>query len=108
MRRVIALVLAVMLLLPPLAADPIVYEYEPYTEEEFPIWSLELRRAESIFFGSLVVTFPVVMGVYSLASSLGMQGPSEEYQQVLIQAGIAAGLSLIISLTDWIIGKVSD
>ena len=49
MRRVIALVLAVMLLLPPLAADPIVYEYEPYTEEEFPIWSLELRRAESIW-----------------------------------------------------------
>ena len=108
MRRVIALLLAVLLILPPLAADPIEYEYEPYTEEEFPIWSHELRRAESIFFGSLVITFPVAMGVYSLASMMGMPGPTEEYQQVLIQAGIAAGLSLIISLTDWIIGKVSD
>ena len=106
MRRVIALLLAVLLILPPLAADPIEYEYEPYTEEEFPIWSHELRRAESIFFGSLAITFPLSMGAYSLATSLGAQGPSEPYQQVLIQLGVAAGLSLIIALTDWIIGAV--
>ena len=46
------------------------------------------------------------MGAYSLATSLGAQGPSEPYQQVLIQLGVAAGLSLIIALTDWIIGAV--
>ena len=108
MRRIIALLLAVLIALPPLAADTIDFEYEPYTEEEFPIWSHELRRAESIFFGSLVITFPVAMGVYSLASMMGMPGPSEEYQQVLIQAGIAAGLSLIIADTDWILGKVGN
>ena len=62
MRRIIALLLAVLIALPPLAADTIDFEYEPYTEEEFPIWSHELRRAESIFFGSLVITFPVAMG----------------------------------------------
>ena len=108
MRRVIALLLAVLLILPPLAADPIEYEYEPYTEEEFPIWSYELRRAESIFFGSLVITFPVAMGVYALGKQFGMPTPPETYQEVLIEAGIAAGLSLVIALTDWLIGRFSE
>ncbi len=107
MKKAISLLLAALLLLSPLAADPIEYEYEPYEKEEFPIWSLELRRAESIFFGSLVLTFPVAMGIYSLASTLGMPTPSEDYQQVLQQALIAGGLSLIIAGTDWIIGRVS-
>ena len=107
MKKAISLLLAALLLLSPLAADPIEYEYEPYETEEFPIWSLELRRAESIFFGSLVLTFPVAMGIYSLASTLGMPTPSEDYQQVLQQALIAGGLSLIIAGTDWIIGRVS-
>ena len=107
MKKAISLLLAALLLLSPLAADPIEYEYEPYEKEEFPIWSLELRRAESIFFGSLFLTFPVAMGIYSLASTLGMPTPSEDYQQVLQQALIAGGLSLIIAGTDWIIGRVS-
>ena len=107
MKKAISLLLAALLLLSPLASDPIEYEYEPYEKEEFPIWSLELRRAESIFFGSLVLTFPVAMGIYSLASTLGMPTPSEDYQQVLQQALIAGGLSLIIAGTDWIIGRVS-
>lgn len=107
MKKAISLLLAALLLLSPLASDPIEYEYEPYEKEEFPIWSLELRRAESIFFGSLVLTFPVAMGIYSLASTLGMPTPSEDYQQVLQQTLIAGGLSLIIAGTDWIIGRVS-
>ncbi len=107
MRKIIAAVLIVLMIVPPLAADPIQYEYEPYEEDEFPIWSMELRRAETIFFGSLVLTFPVAMGIYSLASTLGMPTPEEEYKQVLQQALIAGGLSLIIAGTDWIIGKVN-
>ncbi len=107
MRRIIASILILLTVIGPAAADPIVYEYEPYEEEEFPIWSLELRRAESIFFGSLVITFPVAMGIYSLASTLGMPTPDEDYQKVLQQALIAGGLSLIIAGTDWIIGKVA-
>lgn len=107
MRKIIAAVLIVLMIVPPLAADPIQYEYEPYEEDEFPIWSMELRRAETIFFGSLVLTFPVAMGIYSLASTLGMPTPEEDYKQVLQQALIAGGLSLIIAGTDWIIGKVN-
>ena len=107
MRKIIAAVLIVLMIAPPLAADPIQYEYEPYEEDEFPIWSMELRRAETIFFGSLVLTFPVAMGIYSLASTLGMPTPEEDYKQVLQQALIAGGLSLIIAGTDWITGKVN-
>ncbi len=106
MKRFIALVLLILMTLN-LGATSLNYQYEPYTQDEFPDWALELRRAESIFFGSLVITFPVSMGIYSLATALGMPGPSEQYQQVLIQAGIAAGFSLIIALTDWIIGAVT-
>ena len=108
MRRLIALMLIILMVIPPVVADPIEYEYEPYEEEEFPIWSYELRRAESIFFGSLVITFPVAMGVYALGRQLGMPTPSETYQEVLVEAGIAAGLSLVIALTDWLIGRFSD
>ena len=100
-------VLAVMLLLLisyNLMADPVVYEYEPYTEEEFPIWVHELRRAESIFFGSFVLTFPVAALCYNIAAQYGMPTPSENYQQVLMQAAWAAGLSLLITGIDWIIG----
>ena len=107
MKRVVAAVLIILTVLTPLSADPIEYEYEPYEKEEFPIWTQELRRAESIFFGSLVITFPVAMGIYNLAANLGMPTPSEDYQKVLQQALIAGGLSLIIAGTDWIIGKVS-
>ena len=106
MKKTIALILIFLILALPLMADPIQYEYEPYTEEEFPIWAHELRRAESIFFGSLAITFPLSMGAYALVTSLGVQGPSEPYQQALIQLGVAAGVSLIIALTDWIIGAV--
>ncbi len=106
-RRAIAVLLIFLTVLGPVFSDPIEYEYEPYEEDEFPIWSQELRRAETIFFGSLVITFPVAMGIYSLASSLGMPTPEKDYQQVLQQALIAGGLSLVIAGTDWIIGKVS-
>ncbi len=107
-RKMISVLLIFLTLLTPVFADPIEYEYEPYEEDEFPIWSQELRRAETIFFGSLVLTFPVAMGIYSLASSLGMPTPEQDYQRVLQQALIAGGLSLVIAGTDWIIGKVAS
>ena len=108
MKKALALLLIVLMAIPPVFSDPIEYEYEPYEEEEFPIWSYELRRAESIFFGSLVITFPVSMGIYALGKQLGMPTPSETYQEVLIEAGIAAGLSAVIAFADWLIGRLSD
>ncbi len=107
MKRILALILIFAISFS-LFADPIQFEYEPYEEDEFPLWTYELRRAESIFFGSLVITFPLSMAAYNIAANLGMNTPDETYKQVLQQALWASGASLVIALTDWIIGKVSD
>ena len=58
MRRAISILL-IFLLSFSLFAEPIEFEYEPYEEDEFPVWLSEIRRAESIFFGSMVITFPL-------------------------------------------------
>ena len=43
MRRAIA-VLMLMLISFSLFSDPIKFDYEPYEEDEFPIWLSEIRR----------------------------------------------------------------
>ncbi|MDY4609322.1 MAG: hypothetical protein SPD11_01745 [Sphaerochaetaceae bacterium] len=83
-------------------------DYEPYTKDEFPIWSGKLRRAESLFFGSFPLAFPLVALAYNLAVNLGAP-PVEEtagIKTVLVQLGAAAGVSFTIALTDFIIGEV--
>ena len=32
-------------------------DYEPYNDEEFPKWVLDIRRGEVIFFGTIPITF---------------------------------------------------
>ena len=105
MKRTIALIL-IICLSASLFATPIKYEYEPYEEEEFPLWSRELRRAESIFFGSFVITLPVTALCYSLAESLGAELTDNEGWLFGQQALIAGGLSLGIALTDFILGRI--
>lgn len=83
-------------------------DYEPYTAEEFPIWSGKLRRAESLFFGSFPLALPLVVLAYNLAVNLGAP-PVEEnagIKTALVQLGAAAGVSFTIALTDFIIGEV--
>lgn len=83
-------------------------DYEPYTKDEFPIWSGKLRRAESLFFGSFPLAFPLVVLAYNLAVNLGAP-PVEDsagIKTVLVQLGAAAGVSFTIALTDFIIGEV--
>lgn len=72
--------------------------YEPYTKAEFPKWSLDLRRAETIFFGGIPIVFPLVGAAYSIA------GQKPEFLQTL---GIACAVSAAITLIDYIIGVVS-
>jgi hypothetical protein len=83
-------------------------EYEPYAEDEFPIWSGKLRRAESLFFGSFPITLPVVVLAYNLAVNLGASPVEEDpgLKTALVQFGIAAGVSFSIALTDFIIGEI--
>lgn len=104
MKRLVALLLLSAIFLSLAYSDRIEYEYEPYEEEEFPVWSHELRRAESLFFGSLVLTYPAAMCIYSLAGRAGADIPGG-VTRVLQQAGVAAGLSLVIVGVDWILGR---
>ena len=104
MKRIIALVL-IMVSLSSLFADPIKYEYEPYQKDEFPEWTMELRRAKIIFFGSFVITLPVAMAAYNIGKNLGMKTPDDDMVGTLYQFAGAAGLSLLITGIDWIMGK---
>lgn len=92
----------------PLASTPLA-PYEPYQEDEFPLWSYKLRRGEIIFFGSFVVTMAVASLGYTLAKNAGWVPPAKDpVTALLIQGGIASGLSLGIAVADYIIGEVRN
>jgi hypothetical protein len=81
--------------------------YVPYEKDEFPLWTYKLRRAESLFFGSLVLTFPIAVLSYNLAVNyLSFSEASSDLNALLLEAGIASALSLGISVADFIIGEV--
>nr|WP_321304206.1 hypothetical protein [uncultured Sphaerochaeta sp.] len=109
MRRVMVILLLLLMIFPlQLSADQL-KGYEPYEEEEFPLWSYKIRRAETLFFGSMVITIPVAALLYRVAvDSELITTPSSELQGFLMQGSIAAGLSLGISIADYIIGEVGN
>lgn len=111
MKRVIALLLICLMSFSLFAADtkkntvsPVKYEYEPYDKDEFADWTMELRRAETIFFGSFVITLPLSMLAYNAAIALGAPKPDSTSTAFLYQLAGAAGLSLVITGVDWILG----
>jgi hypothetical protein len=82
-------------------------DYTPYQPEEFPQWSIKLRRAETLFFGSL----PITIGVTGLACSAvqlasGNRLFAEPVQDSLTVLSIAGILSLGIALADYIVGEM--
>lgn len=81
------------------------YSFTPYEDGEFPNWSLDLRRAETIFFGSYVITMPVAAGSIALMNNLDMLS-MDNRQQVFATIGVATGLSLFIAGLDWMLGKI--
>ncbi|HHU88344.1 MAG: hypothetical protein ACOXZ2_00975 [Sphaerochaetaceae bacterium] len=103
MKKVIALLLiAVFSLQMVVAAD-----YEPYRSDEFPQWSIKLRRAETLFFGAIPLTLGATGIVYSVARSFGAgQLHTDSNKETLALLGIAGGVALIVALTDFIIGEV--
>lgn len=110
MKRIIAVLLLISLLFS-LSAETIThssfnYKYESYDEEEFPLWTIELRRAETIFFGSLVFTVPISSLALGLMSNQGIIIFENNTQSALVTLSSAAGLSLVVSAVDWILGKM--
>lgn len=82
-------------------------DYEDYTIDEFPTWSWKLRRGESLFFGSLAVTFPVSVLAYNLVvnSPLVANKPTDKFTALKYQVSIATILSLSIAIGDYILGE---
>lgn len=107
MKRLVAILLILLLLAPATLLGEPLKEYVPYEEGEFPLWSYKIRRAEQIFFGSMMITIPVAALIYSIAVKNDViAAPTTEAQSYLIGASIAAGLSLGVSIADYIIGEV--
>ncbi len=73
-------------------------DYEPYKQDEFPQWSLDLRRAETLFFGGLPIAYPLTSLAFSLAG---------KQQDFFTTIGIACVVSFVITVVDYILGVVS-
>jgi hypothetical protein len=102
MRKVIGILLLIIILGTPLFATPPV----EYQVEEFPIWAITLRRGETLFFGSLPLTFALTSLTYSIAQNAGAPAlSSTELGETAILFGSAAVLSATIALIDYYIGK---
>ncbi|NCC64538.1 MAG: hypothetical protein EOM15_07770 [Spirochaetia bacterium] len=107
MKKVLVVLMLVLVLTPSYLVSEPLKGYEPYEENEFPLWTYKLRRAETLFFGSMVLTLPAAALIWSLAQRSNMVSPaSTELQNLLIQASIAATISLGIATADYIIGEI--
>ena len=73
-------------------------DYEPYKQDEFPKWSLELRRAECIFFGGIPIAYPLTTLAFGLA---------KKQTSFVENLAIACSVSAAIALIDYIIGVVN-
>ena len=95
-------------------------EAEEYSQDEFPQWTILLRRAEIIFAGSVPFTMLLTNIGYSLygAISTGIGDgysienitqsstmTTEERYQVL---GISLSLSAVISAADFVLGLIEE
>ena len=74
-------------------------DYEPYSKSEFPKWSLDLRRAECLFFGGIPIAYPLT----SLA--LGLANQELSFMQTL---GIACSVSAVVTIIDYILGVINE
>ena len=85
----------------------------PYKPDEFPQWTVDLRRAEIITIGSFPLSFMFTALIYdiSMAASNNFDptipfGSNRSQQDVTNLLLISAGVSVAIGLTDFIIHQV--
>ncbi len=113
MKKALIILLIVSLTLSSLGADRLThsslkYEYEEYEDEEFPIWSTELRRAETLFFGSYVFTIPIAGLALTGLKSVGAVSGTTTESDAIITLSVASGLSLFVASLDWVIGRIQN
>lgn len=75
------------------------FKYSSYEDAEFQTWMHKARRAETLFFGGIPITFAFVSLGYSLLNKEPNFWP---------MMGISAATSALISLADYIVGEVND
>jgi len=93
-KKLITFVLLICLCMP-LFAGLDMSKAEPYKEDEFPKWALDIRRTEVIFMGALPLTFIAANAINSaIGSEMGFFNTLT----------IAAGVSAAITLADYVIG----
>lgn len=73
-------------------------DYEPYRNEEFPKWTIDLRRAECIFFGGIPIAYPLT------ALTFGLFKQDADFGKTL---AISCGVTLVIAVIDYILGLVN-
>jgi hypothetical protein len=98
-------------------------EYEPYSPEEFPRWARKLRRFESIFFGSIPITFFFTSAGFEtyayidhnyspdyLPLFLGNSPAKQQYLADTLWQRVAVGLSLsaLVAGLDYLLGLDGD
>lgn len=104
MKRIVAIVLLLVL-----CVSPLVAEYVPYTQDEFPQWSIKLRRAETLMFGALPITLGVTSLSYAAALSFGASRMYDDtFKDSMAVIGIAGTLALVVAIADYIIGEMQD
>jgi hypothetical protein len=85
----------------------------PYKPDEFPQWTVDLRRAEIVTIGSFPLSFMLTALIYDLSKSaasgfdptvpFGSSRSQDDIRNMLI---ISGSVSLAIGLTDFIIHQV--
>jgi len=88
------------------AVDSNEVSYELYKYNEFPDWLHKVRRAESLFIGSLPLTF----GAVTLAANIFTVNSSGSLDNVdyLFRIGISAAVSLGIVIIDFMLGELQN
>lgn len=79
--------------------------YEPYEQQEFPQWLHDLRRAESLFIGSLPIAYGAVTLTFSLLETEERTLTTDDY---LTRLAYASMLSGALALADYIVGLYDD
>jgi len=76
-----------------------VISYKPYSYSEFPEYAHDIRRAETLFFGSLPITYAASMLTLSAIDLF-----VGDINSVPLQLGVTIGVSLSIVMIDYLLG----
>ncbi|MDA3850083.1 MAG: hypothetical protein PF447_02305 [Spirochaetaceae bacterium] len=116
MKRIILIILAFMFLFSCTTLDstqPVVPVPEPYEDEDFSQWALDLRRGEIILIGSIPLVYMLTNLAYdnimgAMEDSTGSNVSYSDNYHTQQKMMITLSLSGLITLSDYILGKIEN